>query len=178
WSSSDEKVATVVAGKVVAVGVGEAVVTVKSEDGGYTDTCKVTVLPTDIGLKSIKLNESKIKLKKGESSQLAVTFDPADATNKNVTWSSSDEKVATVVAGKVVALGIGEAVVTVKSEDGGYTDTCKVTVKGEEVPEKPEKPNKPELPQTGASIGITSIMSAGIVLAGAGLSLKKKRKNS
>ncbi|MEG2290628.1 MAG: S8 family serine peptidase, partial [Clostridium sp.] len=128
WSSSDEKIVKVVDGKVVAIGVGEAVVTVKSEDGGYTDTCKVTVLPTDIGLKSIKLNESKIKLKKGESSQLAVTFDPADATNKNVTWSSSDEKVATVVAGKVVAVGVGEAVVTVKSEDGGYTDTCKVTV--------------------------------------------------
>ncbi|MEG0307578.1 MAG: S8 family serine peptidase, partial [Clostridium sp.] len=120
WSSSDEKVATVVGGKVVAVGAGEAVVTVKSEDGGYTDTCKVTVLPTDIGLKSIKLNESKLKLKKGESSQLEVTFDPSDATNKNVIWSSSDEKVATVVGGKVVAVGAGEAVVTVKSEDGGY----------------------------------------------------------
>ncbi|MEG0307577.1 MAG: Ig-like domain-containing protein, partial [Clostridium sp.] len=161
-----------------AVGAGEAVVTVKSEDGGYTDTCKVTILSSEIGLKSIKLNEETLKLKKGESSQLAVTFDPADATNKNVTWSSSDEKVATVVAGKIVAVGTGEAIVTVTSEDGRYTCNCKVTVKGEEVPDKPEKPNKPELPQTGASIGITSIMSAGIVLAGAGLSLKKKRKNS
>lgn len=77
--------------------------------------------------------------KKGESSQLKVSFNPKDATNKNVTWKSSDEKVATVVDGKVVAVDVGDAVITVTSEDGGYTDTCKVKVKAKEVPGKPEK---------------------------------------
>ena len=60
---------------------------------------------------------------------LKATVNPSDASNKNVTWKSSDDKIATVDAnGKVTAVAVGKATITVTTEDGGKTATCEVTV--------------------------------------------------
>ena len=143
WSSSDDKVATVDAtGKVTAVAEGEATITVTTEDGEKTATCVVTVKeksPVTVPVESVSLDKETAELEAGQSLTLVATVLPEDATNKNVTWSSSDDKVATVDAtGKVTAVAEGEATITVTTQDGAKTATCVVTVKkasepGEEV---------------------------------------------
>ena len=65
---------------------------------------------------------------------LVATVAPADATNKEVTWSSSDETVATVANGVVTTLKPGTATITVKTVDGGFTATCVITVNRESPP--------------------------------------------
>ena len=64
----------------------------------------------------------------GRTVKLTPTFTPANATNKNVTWTSSAPAVATVDAGTVSGLTEGSTIITVTTEDGGFTATCTVTV--------------------------------------------------
>lgn len=77
---------------------------------------------------SVTLNLTSAALKKGETLKLTETVLPEDAANKNVTWSSSDTSVATVLNGTVTAVGSGTAKITVKTNDGGKTAVCTVTV--------------------------------------------------
>ena len=125
WSSSDATIATVANGKVTAVKAGTATITVKTEDGGYTATCAVTVT---IPVTGVTLNKSTLALVAGSSATLATTITPEDATNKSVTWSSSDTSIATVSDGKVTAVKAGTATITVTTTDGSKTATCTVTV--------------------------------------------------
>ena len=136
WASSDAAVATVDAnGKVTGVKAGEATITVTTEDGGKTATCQVTVKANTVVVTGVTLNKSTLTLKVGASETLTATIAPADATNKNVTWASSDAAVATVDAsGKVTGVAAGTATITVTTEDGGKTATCQVTVKANTVP--------------------------------------------
>ena len=124
WCSSDESVATVsTTGEVTAVALGEAVIT--ASNGAVRAECKVTVVATLV--ESIELNLTASSLKVGEKVQLTATVNPADATDKTVTWSSSDESVATVSAtGEVTAVALGEAVIT--ASNGAVRAECKVTV--------------------------------------------------
>ena len=117
WSSSKKSVAKVNAkGKVTAVASGTAVITVATADGA-TDSVKIKVTATKP--KSVKLNKTgTVKLKKGKSLTLKVTFSPATAESK-LTWKSDNKKVATVSKkGKVKAVGKGTAVITVKTANG------------------------------------------------------------
>ncbi len=131
WKSDKPEIATVDAnGKVMAVKVGEATITVTTEDGGKTATCKVTVSETSVAVTGVTLNKTETSIFVGGSETLTATVAPADATNQKVTWKSSDAAVATVdTNGKVTAVKAGEATITVTTEDGGKTATCKVTVK-------------------------------------------------
>ena len=136
WSSDKTEVATVGGdGRVTAVKAGEAVVTVTTEDGGKTATCKVTVMAKAIGVTEVTLDRTELTLTEGETETLTATVRPDNADNRKVTWSSDKTEVATVDgAGRVTAVKAGEAVVTVTTEDGGKTATCKVTVKAKAVP--------------------------------------------
>ena len=136
WSSDKTDVATVDgAGRVTAVKAGEAVVTVTTEDGGKTATCKVTVKAKVVGVTEVTLDKTELTLTEGETETLTATVKPDNADNKKVAWSSDKTDVATVDgAGRVTAVKAGEAVVTVTTEDGGKTATCKVTVKAKAVP--------------------------------------------
>ena len=127
WSSSDATVAAVDAsGKVTAVKAGEAVITTKS--GDKTATCTVKVNKKVIAVSSVTLEPDSLELIEGESATLTATVSPDDATEKTVTWSSSDETVATVdETGTVTAVKVGEATITAQA--GEQTATCKVTVK-------------------------------------------------
>ena len=130
WKSDDTAVATVDQnGKVTAVGEGEAIITATTEDGKYTATCTVKVSPAPVAANGVTLTPDKTTLNVGEKQTLTATVLPAYATNKNVTWVSSDTSVATVENGVVTAVGKGTATITVTTEDGGYTATCEVTVK-------------------------------------------------
>lgn len=124
WESSNPAVATVDEnGRVTTVGIGEAVITAKA--GEKSATCKVTV--NAVPVSSISLDKTELELKIGESYTLVATVGPGNATDKTVTWSSSDTTIATVDAsGKVTAVRAGRATITAKA--GDQTATCAVKV--------------------------------------------------
>ncbi len=127
WTSSNNDVATVDSkGVVTAKAVGYAVITGKTNDGGFTDTCRVNVV---YGVKRVKLDKTSATLEVDEKLTLKPTIYPSYATNKDVKWKSSDKNVVKVTSkGVVKALAKGTAVVTVSTVDGGYTATCTIRV--------------------------------------------------
>ena len=129
WSSSNENVAKVNEGVITAVGKGTATLTAISRAGGKTASCTVTVEdPNFVHINEITMKSEEVELKTGETGWVGVTYNPSNATNKVLTWKSSNEKVATVREGTIKAVGLGTATLTATSEDGGKTATCKVTV--------------------------------------------------
>ena len=155
WTSSAPAVATVTDGVVTAVGEGESTITVTTEDGGKTATCKVTV--KGFAVTGVSIAPETLSLKVGESGTLTVTVTPANADNKKVSWTSSAPAVATVADGTVTAVAEGETTITVTTEDGAKTASCKVTVAKAEAPEEPVMvegplgPDKPDLSRYTAS---------------------------
>ena len=105
--------------------------------------CKVTVKQP---VTSIKLNKTSATLNKGKSLTLKATVLPGNANNKSVTWSSSNEKVATVSSkGVIKAVGNGKAVIVAKAKDGsGKKASCKITVSTSSTPSKPNLPENNE----------------------------------
>ena len=129
WSSSNSSVASVKNGSITAIKAGEATITAKSDDGGKTATCKVTVKAKVYPVTGVSLDKTSYELTEGEFFTLTVTVLPENATNKNVSWSSSDTSVATVTTnGKVTAIKEGQTTITVKTDDGDKTATCDITV--------------------------------------------------
>ena len=88
---------------------------------------KVTAVQT-VAVTGVSLNPTSLTLTVGNSETLTATVSPDNATNKTVTWSTSDANIATVSDGKVTAVAEGTAKVTVTTTDGGKTATCNVTV--------------------------------------------------
>lgn len=132
WTSSNTAVATVSSGKVTAKGSGSAIITAKTSNN-KTATCKITVNAKTIAPSAISLSSSTITLYAGENAVLSATISPTNATDKTITWSTSNSKVATVSGGKIVAKAAGTATITAKTSNG-KTATCKVTVKDKVVP--------------------------------------------
>ncbi|MDD3363018.1 MAG: Ig-like domain-containing protein [Hespellia sp.] len=127
WSTSDEAVATVSAdGLVTAVAGGTATITATTSNG-KTATCAITV---PIHMTGIALSQDTADLLKGKTEQLSVTYNPENTTDdKTVTWTSSDEAVATVDAnGLVTAVAEGTATITATTTVGSFTAECAVTV--------------------------------------------------
>lgn len=82
-----------------------------------------------VDVTGVSLDKSELTLAVKGTYTLKATVAPSDASNKSVTWKSSDDKIATVDKdGKVTAVAIGKATITVTTEDGGKTATCVVTV--------------------------------------------------
>ncbi len=130
WESSNASVATVSGGKIVAISEGEAVITATTVNGKEA-ACSVTVKKapeTVVSVTGVTLDKTSVVLDKGSSTTLTATVLPANATDKEVVWSTSDSKVATVSNGKVTATGPGDATITVTTSDGGRTATCRITV--------------------------------------------------
>ena len=118
WSSSDNSVATVDNGLVTARKVGTAIITAKLSNGKSAKTT-INVTNKTINVISLQMNASKVNLKVGGSSQLSVNIVPSDATNKTITWSSSNSNIASVNSnGNVVGKSSGTAIITAKSSNG------------------------------------------------------------
>ncbi|OBR90771.1 N-acetylmuramoyl-L-alanine amidase LytC precursor [Clostridium ragsdalei P11] len=145
WSSDDSSVAKVDNnGLVTAVSKGTTTITVRTKDGGKTAECNVTVdgggtTPViSVPVTGVILNKNSTTILNGSIEQLTATVSPNDATDKDVTWSSSDSSVAKVNKnGLVTAVGEGTATITVKTEDGAKTAECDVTVNESETPVQP-----------------------------------------
>ena len=127
WSSSNLKVASVDStGKVTALGIGNATITVTTSNG-KTSKSSINVKEKVIDTKSITLDKTSIILYTKEIANLNASINPYNATNKNVSWSSSNSKVASISNGKVTAIGKGTATIT--ASQGSIKSECKVTVK-------------------------------------------------
>jgi len=127
WNSSNTAVAAVSnSGMVTGVNVGMATITVTTVDGSKTAVCTVTVNPIYVSSISVKSSTSLVE---GSTETLSVAIMPSNATNKNVTWSSSNTDVAKVSAnGTISAVSAGSVIITVKTADGNKTAVCNVTV--------------------------------------------------
>lgn len=125
WSSSDTSVVTVSSsGSVTAKGLGTATVTARATNG-VSASCVFTVC--DILPDSLMVSKNTQELDVGQSFQLTGTITPSYATNKTITWSSSDTSVATVTqSGNVKAVGNGKATITAKTVNG-IKAVCEIT---------------------------------------------------
>ena len=132
WTTSNSAVATVNSnGKVTAKGKGTAIIKATAADGsGENATCTVTVVTPKKSVSSVTLNKRSLTMQVGKTQTLSVTVKPTNADIRNVIWTSSNTKVATVDSkGKVKAIGKGTATITATAADGsGKNAACKVTV--------------------------------------------------
>ncbi len=127
WKSSSPSIATVdsQSGRVDAIAEGTTLITVTTDDGKKTAECKVKVNPVEVS--SISLNKNELTLDRGKTETLIATITPDNASDKNVTWSSSNTTVATVDQnGLVTAIQKGTATITAIC--GGKSSQCAVTV--------------------------------------------------
>ena len=131
YSSSNSKVATISnSGLVNALSEGSVTFTVKTKDGNKTDTCSIAVSKKDttVRVTSVTLDKTSASLYLGETLSLTANVSPSNATNKNVSWSSSNTTVATVSNGVVTAISEGTSTITVKTSDGNKTASCLLTI--------------------------------------------------
>ena len=131
WTSSDENIATVDAnGLVTAVKEGTATITAKANDGSNVSAqCTINVSDSFIFVSKISLEKMQVTLNISETATLNVTIEPANATNKEIAWKSSNPSIATVENGVVTAISAGTIYVSASSTDGSnQSDVCIVTV--------------------------------------------------
>ena len=137
WESDNIGAVTVVDGVISIVGEGTATITAKANGSDPEDvkTATVTVNVTPVNVASVEILEEMI-LHPGDTAELAATILPDNATDKSVSWASSNNAVATVNnEGLVTAVAVGQATITVTTTDGDLTDQCvvKVTLDGQSV---------------------------------------------
>ncbi|MDD6401606.1 MAG: Ig-like domain-containing protein [Lachnospiraceae bacterium] len=135
WTSSNPKIAKVdTKGKVTAVAPGNATITAKVKGDTKLASFNVKVNPKLVT--SVALDKKTASVIEGDSIKLVAKVSPANATNKKVTWKSSNTKVAKVDAnGKITAVAPGTADITVTSADGSKKSaTCKITVTKKQAP--------------------------------------------
>lgn len=131
----------------------------------------------DVAVESISLDKTSISIAVGSEYTLVATVKPTDATNKSVIWTSDNEKVAKVEAGKVIAVSGGTATITATTADGNYTATCKVTVtqkagtpnqddNGNQGNQKDPTVADGKLPQTGSLLYIAGVAIIAVGIAG------------
>lgn len=126
WESSNSHIATVdQQGNVKALKPGSATITARTAESELQAGCAVTV---GKAVTAVSLPDT-LGLYKGQTYTLAARITPSDATDKSVTWSSSNPSVATVDnTGKITAVELGSATVTATAANGGPSDACAVTV--------------------------------------------------
>ena len=138
WSSSDDTIVTVDSmGKVTAVGAGLATITVKSEeDNQYLRTCVVKVVEVDneedIDLISMTIDAPALSVAVGDYLQLTSILTPTNATDTELTWTSSSSQYATVdKTGKVYGKSKGEVTITASNDENNITAQYKLYVVNE-----------------------------------------------
>ena len=157
WKSSNPAVVTVSGnGEISAKSAGSATVTASA--GGKSGTSTVTVLSQAVAVTSVELTPSQLNISVGDSYTLTATVSPSDATDKTVTWTSSDPAVASVDGGAVKGLKEGTATVTATA--GGKKAECRVSVSRKEVPVDAVSLDKDELAlYVGDSFTLTATVS-------------------
>ena len=127
WESSDSSIATVDNGNVTGLTAGNAIITAKSNNGKIA-TCEVLVKRPVIEVDEVILNKESISLNVGSNETLIATINPNNATDKSITWISSDNSIATVNNGVVTGVKAGTVAIVAKANNNKYA-TCNVEVK-------------------------------------------------
>ena len=135
WTSSNSSVAKVSDGKVTAVKAGTATITATA--GGKTASVVVTVADNPVPVSSVSISgdgvkDGKLKLESGASAQLTATVSPSNATDRKVSWTSSDSSVANVMGTGVVTAGSKAGTATVTATAGGKSASVQVTVEAQD----------------------------------------------
>lgn len=127
YGSNHPEIATVdEAGSILGVSAGKAIITAKSANGV---SASMTITVVKVSVTGFTISENDIEVGVGCVRNLTPKFTPENATNKKVTWTTSDETVATVDGdGKVTGVKVGNATITATAEDGGFTVACQVNV--------------------------------------------------
>lgn len=129
WTSSNTSVATVSNGKVTAKAVGTTTITATSTaNTSVKGTAVITVTNDPILVTGISLTPTNLSISLNETATLNASVIPSNATNKSITWSTSNSSIVTVNNGVVKGIGLGNATVTAKTVDGGFTKSCLVNV--------------------------------------------------
>ncbi len=130
WSSSNSAVAAVDNyGNVTGKSAGSATVTATTVDGSYTAGISVTVESSPVAVTGVSISPSTVTVQTGNQGQLTATITPSNATDQNLVWKSSNSLVASVDSGGMItAVAAGSAVITVTTQDGGYSAACTATV--------------------------------------------------
>ena len=154
WTSSNTSVATVANGVVTAKKAGTATIT--ATVGDLKATCKVTVIQKVTGVKV-----SPVTVYNGKTAKIKVTVSPSNASNKAVSYTSSNKSIATVTsAGVVKGVKPGTAYITVKAKDGsGKYAKCKVTVKQQKAKKVTLSKTKATIAKKGQTVKIKATLA-------------------
>jgi uncharacterized protein YjdB len=138
FESSNSSIASVDSkGVVVGKSVGVATITVKTNEGNFTNTCVITVknnesTDTNKSITSIRLNKTSIQIKEGKFEQLTPIITPGNLKKTGFIWKSSNDKIAYVTDdGRVYGRKEGNVIITVTTKNGtkdGIKATCKVEI--------------------------------------------------
>lgn len=134
WSGSNAVASIDANGNITALSDGTVTFTVTTNDGGHTATVTVTVKTPAVVVTNVEVSVDKTEIKVGETAQASATVTPAEA-NQAVSWSSSDESIATIDStGKITGVKAGTVTFTATAEGGKTATTKNVTVKEDDVP--------------------------------------------
>ena len=128
YSVDDESILSVDQdGNITGLSLGIATVTVTTEDGGFTASAEITVIPVQVT--GVSISPKSVSVALWHTIQLTASITPSNAANKNLSWSVSDETIISVDGqGTVTGLSGGTATVTVTTEDGGFSASAEITV--------------------------------------------------
>ncbi len=192
WSSSNSTIATVNNGTVAAVKEGQATITITSDvDANIKATCLVTVTKsqtpvdpdqpgdggeggeqTSVAIEFLSLDKTSVELKLGETSQIALTVNPENASTDSIEWKIFNTNVATIENGVITAVAVGETTLAVfDTNNPSVVARCKIKVVEDAPPANTE--NKKSC---GGNIATTSIVLSTISVIGISLLLYKRRK--
>jgi uncharacterized protein YjdB len=128
WTSNNTAVAVSATGMVTASSIGTAIITATTADGGKTATTTITTT-SQVFVSSITVSPTTATIAMGNQQQLTATISPANASNKNMTWTSSNTNVATVSSlGMVTAVAQGTCTITVTTQDGNKNAIAAITI--------------------------------------------------
>jgi uncharacterized protein YjdB len=126
WSSSSTNATVDSSGVVTAVSAGKAVIRVTTTSGNLVATCTLTII---VSVASVSISPITLTVNSGSTKQLTTTIVPYNATNKMVTWSSTNTSIATVNSlGVVSGISAGSTSIRAQTVDGGFSATSAVTV--------------------------------------------------
>lgn len=146
YKSSKKKIASVTSkGKVKGIKKGTAKITVTAKDGSKKKATLTVKVVNPVKVKTVKLNKTSVSIDIGKTYTLKASISPNNATDKTVSWTTSNKAVATVTSkGVVKGVKAGTATITATAKDGSKKKaTCKVTVKAASTPNPPDNPNPP-----------------------------------
>ena len=126
WESSNNRIVSVEDGHIKAIKAGVAIITVTSADEQHEAKCEVTVPSPPV--EEVKFTTTKKTVYVGSKDTLNLVIEPVGAIVENAIWTSSDEKIVTVTDGKIEALKIGTALVTVKDEKNKKEASIEINV--------------------------------------------------